>query len=480
MPGARCRSAVSSSPRSWYPRYAVPIRTALNVLLTAPEFQALEDRLRAISAFHILGIERRELSHAMFLAWLLDPGASHGMGSAPLRRFMLTASSLATTDTMIDATDVDALDLDVLAVETEVFITVPGTSRNRRLDVLVSLPRTDDDQRGQPVLVVEYKVDADEGEDQTADYAVWSRDRAFDLGGRRVLPLQVFLCPARGDGKEPAAPFVSFDYDSYVAWLDAVAGLDKTDQANFLLREFRSCLAQRADVADEEQNALVAKLKQDHGDVIQLLRDAPVPDLSHLSVVLSKHEEVFNLLGVTRRRSSKGYSPVIDALRSACQQQFEEGFWRIGGAGSMAAIFLPMVDKVRRYVGSDKLGMTSALRIHYYADRPTNERCRLCLEVIGDLPGLDAAANKALRNKLAVSLREHMPDDLTANPGRGAIVFAIRIPVVGVHGIDDDTDQRATAVEDALQTAAKRAKDVEGPLTVWIEQVLPALLPRET
>jgi hypothetical protein len=74
---------------------------------------------------------------------------------------------------MIDATDVDALDLDVLTVETEIGITVPGASRSRRLDVLVSRPRADDEPRGQPVMLVEYKVDADESEDQTADYAAW-------------------------------------------------------------------------------------------------------------------------------------------------------------------------------------------------------------------------------------------------------------------------------------------------------------------
>ena len=125
------------------------------------------------------------------------------MGSAPLRRFMLTASSLATVGTMIDATDVDALDLDVLTVETEVTITIPGVGRSRRLDILVSRPTANDRDASQPVLVVEYKVDAEEGADQTADYAAWSQDRPFAIGNRQALPLQVFLCPTRGEGKDP-------------------------------------------------------------------------------------------------------------------------------------------------------------------------------------------------------------------------------------------------------------------------------------
>lgn len=77
---------------------------------------------------------------------------------------------------------------------------------------------------------------------------------------------------------------------------------------------------------------------------------------------------------------------------------------------------------------------------------------------------------------MANSLREHMPPDLAANPGRGAIVLAICIPVVGVRRVDDDTDERATAAEDAIQAAAKQAKEADGPLTVWIEEELPAFL----
>lgn len=390
---------------------------------------------------------------------------------------MLTASSLANADGMVDATDVDELDLDVLVVETEMGITVPRTNRARRLDILVAMPPADEGTVGKPVLVIEYRVDADEGQDQTADYAAWSGERAFELAGRQVLPLQVFLCPARGEGNDPAEPFVNFDYDSYVAWLDAMTGLDKTEQASFLLREFRTCLGQRADVTDDAQVALLAKLENVHGEAIEVLRCAGASDLAHHASVLAKHEEVFALLGVNRKRHSKGYSPVIEALRSACQQQFEEGFWRIGGSGSLAAIFVPMVDRVREHIGNPKIGMSSVLRVHYYADRPKHERCRLCLEVIGNLPALDAAANKQLRDNLAASLREALRADVGADPARGAVVFALPLSVPGVNDVDDDTDERAVAVADEIGNTAVNAKRVEGALLAWVEQTLPGLLP---
>src|SRR5271170_4689545 len=101
------------------------VREAINALLSASDFDALEERLRNRSVFHILGVETREVSHSAFLGWLLDPRESHGMGTAPLRRFMLMASAIGSKESpgvMLDAADVDGLDLDSVEVATEFVI----------------------------------------------------------------------------------------------------------------------------------------------------------------------------------------------------------------------------------------------------------------------------------------------------------------------------------------------------------------------
>ncbi len=66
-------------------------RAALAQLLQSPDFQRFEAELARVSAFHVLGIDRRELSHAALLGWLLNPRGHHGLGTVPLRSFLLLA-----------------------------------------------------------------------------------------------------------------------------------------------------------------------------------------------------------------------------------------------------------------------------------------------------------------------------------------------------------------------------------------------------
>lgn len=152
------------------------LRQALGRLLAAPAFQRLEARLRQRTAFDVLGIATRELSHAGLLAWLLDPRAAHGLSDQPLRTLLLLAADLApeSDHRMLDAVDVDGLDLLGAYVTTEHSI----QSGVRRLDVLVSR----DLNGAEPLLVVEYKVDAEEGTDQTADYAAWAQEHPLRGG----------------------------------------------------------------------------------------------------------------------------------------------------------------------------------------------------------------------------------------------------------------------------------------------------------
>jgi hypothetical protein len=56
-------------------------------------------------------------------------------------------------------------------VDLEVSVLVPGGKHARRVDLMVSVPRGDG---ARAVLVVEYKVDAAETDDQTVDYAAWA------------------------------------------------------------------------------------------------------------------------------------------------------------------------------------------------------------------------------------------------------------------------------------------------------------------
>ena len=58
-----------------------------------PEFQKLSAYYMQSTVFNVLGVQRSENRHSAFLAWLLNPHASHSLKEMPLRKFLaLTAT----------------------------------------------------------------------------------------------------------------------------------------------------------------------------------------------------------------------------------------------------------------------------------------------------------------------------------------------------------------------------------------------------
>lgn len=453
-------------------------RAALNALLASDDFHALEARLRRVSAFHILGIEARELSHAALLAWLLDPRASHGMGPEPLRRFILLAARIDPAATVLDAVDVDQLDLTDALIETERWIDVPATDRRRRLDILVSVP-VPGEAEPRPILVVEYKVDAAEGVDQTADYARWAATQSLRFGDREVLPLQVYLCPVASDDHAPARPFVTVGYDAYLGWAEGVASLEKTAQASLLLDEWRACLQVRNDVVDEQQEALTAKLERQHREAIQALREARRPDLVEYQHVIDQHADVLAQLGIRVRRragQSKGQSAVIALAREVFEAGLSEERWSVGGgAGSLRVVFLPFVREVAAGLGGAV--RLSGVRLQLYADRPKNGRLRVVLEVIGDVPGMDRESALAMRLAAAEGVRELLGavDPTLSLRGR-ATCLSFDVAMPEVVDLVSDTDEHAATHRAELDAITARVSALEPALVEWSEARLPTLL----
>jgi hypothetical protein len=441
------------------------LRSALNQLLSAPDFQALEARLRNVSAFHILGIARRELSHAGFLRWLLDPRASHGAGSEPLRRFMLLAADLGEGTGLLDVADVDELDLDSMSVTTEFAIEVGD--RTRRPDLVVV---TDSEQ---PVLVVEYKVDAEEGEDQTAAYVKWAKTQRLDRsGGRTPLPLLVYICPHRKKGKKPSPPFVHITYEPYLGWLEAVGVVVRAKQAVFLLEEFRTCLAQRDDVEDKGRQELVDNLEANRAESIRVLRDANGEQLAPFKTVVARHSEALAYLGIeTKRRLTLGPSPFLARLREVLGHTLSEGLWTYGGVeGSIFAIFRPFQE-------ATSLKGLGNLRVHFVVTRPDNGSARVALEISAGISGLNKVAARKARLRIAESAREALTKTHANLHSSGQSVIRFNVLLPGINDLEDDTEERVGAFEKEIEQAAETVKSVEKPLKRWVEKVVPGLLP---
>lgn len=136
-----------------------------------PNAQRLKSRYGEKTYPEILGVSRRELSHSGFLAWVLDPTESHGIGDFGIRRLLeiVITSKLWNTDAakqgLFDDLITGNFQVASSSVRREVNIGKAG-----RVDVLIELTFA----IGQAIyplrIVIENKVLSTEGIDQTGRY----------------------------------------------------------------------------------------------------------------------------------------------------------------------------------------------------------------------------------------------------------------------------------------------------------------------
>jgi hypothetical protein len=434
-------------------------RAALGSLLRSSDFQRFEAELGRVSALHVLGVERRELSHAALLGWLLNPRGHHGLGPFPLRSFLMLSCGLGADTSGPDAVEIDGLDLHSAIVDLEVTAKVPGSARTRRMDVVVSVPHGSGTRA---VLVIEYKVDTGESDDQTVDYAAWAlaQTKKFVWPAE---PLLVYLCP--GQGQPASDRFVVVDYDAYLPWLDGLLAQRPSSTAAFLLTEFRACLGQRTDVRDEKQDELrAAVLTSEAGAIEALQRAVAVPELQP---AVLRHKDALNALGLFSSRRSKGYSAFVVAFRDMLVDTLDPKTWHVGGGeGSLVAIYLPAV-AVLREVTKEKRGLSSGLRLHVFMMRPRRERARVMVEIIGNHPHLDAVESRRLRQRLADDLRVQFIDFFD-EPARGQIAGAFILGAPGVVNGSDDTARRVVGLDEEFRTKAAVIDRLGKNLQTWM------------
>jgi hypothetical protein len=167
------------------------------------DFRKLVDSKRKANEFNIfrvVGQTRKELCHSSFLAWLLDPRGSHGQQGVILRSF------LGFLKDVVGISEADVPEkkwCDAAKVQPE------WSDADGRIDVLVEIP----DAR--MAVVIEYKVDAAEGEDQLDRY---DQMEVCNRVGWRVLKL--FVTPA-GRSAQGGSHWKSVGFERLAAWLRA-------------------------------------------------------------------------------------------------------------------------------------------------------------------------------------------------------------------------------------------------------------------
>ncbi len=177
----------------------------LEALVLDRDLEKLEALLSEFNLFDALGIARREVLHSAFLAWLLSPQETHGLGDYFLRRFLMetTAKARALGISALSSIDVDAWNLSNVEIATE----------RHRIDILV-VGAADGF-----VCPIENKIGADEHSDQLARYR-----NIVETEYPNLTPFPIFLTP---DGREPQddndrEKWVSLSYETINQLMDRV------------------------------------------------------------------------------------------------------------------------------------------------------------------------------------------------------------------------------------------------------------------
>lgn len=127
------------------------IREKYRGLLNDLDFDKIDLQLKTPNIFQILNISRAEIRHSNFLAWLLDPNGTHGLGKLFLAKFLrdIAASEIAS-------------DLDEFKIEELNFNNVELRREWKNIDLLIVFDTI--------VICIENKIDSQDHSNQLTKY----------------------------------------------------------------------------------------------------------------------------------------------------------------------------------------------------------------------------------------------------------------------------------------------------------------------
>lgn len=179
-------------------------------LYNSEEYQRLKAYYSKRSMLDILGVARNELAHSNMIAWLLDPGETHGLGLFASKK-LLHLLVMAKLDLRINSGDgravfdrelIDGIltnAYSVVGAEVKTEMAVDGNGNGRkdsRIDLFVELRlRCGSEGKILPVII-ENKVESREHDNQTRTYYDWGMRYVYDKKGY-LPPLFVFLSPEK-------------------------------------------------------------------------------------------------------------------------------------------------------------------------------------------------------------------------------------------------------------------------------------------
>lgn len=213
----------------------------------------LQIKLDEPNIFSVLRVQRQEIRHSNFLAWILSPHGNHGLGGAFLERILRHVSTLS--DHGVNES---------IELERESGRVIEIRREWKNIDLLILTENA--------VLCFENKVDSKESEGQLKKY----RDIVIDhFSGKKKYLLFIYLTPSGDLPKEinETMPFVPLSYQTIVEHLSRVVELH---QSRVSQKTIGYCadyitILQRDIMNNDEVNKLADDIYRNHKDLFDFV-----------------------------------------------------------------------------------------------------------------------------------------------------------------------------------------------------------------
>ncbi len=235
----------------------VQMRKAITDMSNSKEYLSLKKYYAEESLFKTLHMSREEKVHSNFIAWLLNPLASHELNYLSLQKFLQMLAVVSEKDINNqsyfpkDLVDKFLLEDISLTDKCEVMAEVPtGTiadfDKKGRIDILIHLCFKDSSKI--LPIIIENKVLSTENKEndnkkQTQKYLEWGKVRYSDTT-KYENPIYVFLAPDyERDIKCACEDFIKLSYQNLVNYFIEPCLLNVVnEQAKYLIENYLRCL----------------------------------------------------------------------------------------------------------------------------------------------------------------------------------------------------------------------------------------------
>lgn len=271
------------------------VKENLSNLIKDPELEALELSLKKPDFFSILRVQKQEIRHSNFLAWLLDPKEGHNLTDVFLKWFLkdIFSDIKISWITEFEVDDINLNDIKVLREYHNIDILIVGENF---------------------VICIENKIYSSEHSNQLKKYRDFL-DKQLKDKNKVFVFLNVYgVVP---EDKEDEAVYVIYTYEDIKRNIETILEVYSdglSPKVKFYIEDYLSVL-NRNIMKEDVLIELANKIYQNHKDALDFIYDNKPDRLSDVTKILEKAVERRGLILASK---NKGYvrflTPKLDSI----------------------------------------------------------------------------------------------------------------------------------------------------------------------